>query len=107
MARRSATAAHFAAVLELAKRGQDRPAAGRDLRAHPAAPEGRDDGRTEPESDSLFDAPPMGEQERMVEAILFAVAEPVTVAELPRACRMAATRPRRWCICASAMRGGG
>jgi segregation and condensation protein B len=36
----------------------------------------------EPESDSLFDAPPMGEQERMVEAILFAVAEPVTVAEL-------------------------
>jgi segregation and condensation protein B len=32
--------------------------------------------------ESLFDAPPMGEQERMVEAILFAVAEPVTVAEL-------------------------
>ena len=32
--------------------------------------------------DSLFDAPPMGEQERMVEAILFATAEPVTVAEL-------------------------
>ena len=31
---------------------------------------------------SLFDAPPMGEQERMVEAILFASAEPVTVAEL-------------------------
>lgn len=32
--------------------------------------------------ESLFDAPPMGEQERMVEAILFASAEPVTVAEL-------------------------
>lgn len=32
--------------------------------------------------DSLFDAPPMGEQERMVEAILFASAEPVTLAEL-------------------------
>ena len=31
---------------------------------------------------SLFDAPPMGEQERMVEAILFASAQPVTVAEL-------------------------
>ena len=31
---------------------------------------------------SLFEAPPMGEQERMVEAILFASAEPVTVAEL-------------------------
>ena len=34
------------------------------------------------EEDSLFDAPPMGEQERMVEAILFASAEPVTLAEL-------------------------
>ena len=32
--------------------------------------------------DSLFDAPPLGEQERMVEAILFASAEPITVAEL-------------------------
>lgn len=31
---------------------------------------------------SLFEAPPMGEQERMVEAILFASAEPVTVADL-------------------------
>lgn len=34
------------------------------------------------ENDSLFDAPPMGEQERMVEAILFARPEPVTLAEL-------------------------
>ena len=32
--------------------------------------------------ESLFEAPPMGEQERMVEAILFATADPVTVAEL-------------------------
>jgi segregation and condensation protein B len=32
--------------------------------------------------ESLFEAPPMGEQERMVEAILFATAEPVTVAAL-------------------------
>lgn len=32
--------------------------------------------------ESLFDAPPMGEQERMVEAILFASAEPVTLREL-------------------------
>ena len=31
---------------------------------------------------SLFDAPPMGEQERMVEAILFATVEPMTVADL-------------------------
>ncbi len=31
---------------------------------------------------SLFEAPPMGEQERMVEAILFAASQPVTVAEL-------------------------
>jgi segregation and condensation protein B len=39
---------------------------------------------------SLFAAPPMAEQERMVEAILFATAEPVTLAELsarlPHAC---------------------
>lgn len=31
---------------------------------------------------SLFEAPPLAEQERMVEAILFATAAPVTVAEL-------------------------
>ena len=37
---------------------------------------------TEPIEKSLFEAPPMGEQERMVEAILFASAEPVSVAEL-------------------------
>ena len=30
----------------------------------------------------LFEAPPLAEQERMVEAILFATAEPVTIAEL-------------------------
>ena len=34
------------------------------------------------QEESLFEAPPMGEQERMVEAILFATADPVTVAEL-------------------------
>lgn len=33
-------------------------------------------------SESLFEAPPMVEQERMVEAIFFASAEPVTVREL-------------------------
>ncbi|MFQ6549591.1 SMC-Scp complex subunit ScpB [Aestuariibius sp. 2305UL40-4] len=32
--------------------------------------------------ESLFEAPPMGEQERMVEAILFASAEPVSIREL-------------------------
>ncbi len=32
--------------------------------------------------ESLFEAPPPGEQERMVEAVLFASATPVTVAEL-------------------------
>ena len=31
---------------------------------------------------TLFEAPPMGEQERMVEAILFASAAPITLAEL-------------------------
>jgi len=43
-----------------------------------------------PENRSLFAAPPMGEQERMVEAILFASADPVTVAEfvgrMPHGC---------------------
>ena len=38
--------------------------------------------RGETEEKSLFEAPPMGEQERMVEAILFASAEPVSVKEL-------------------------
>lgn len=37
---------------------------------------------SEPIERSLFEAPPMAEQERMVEAILFASAEPVTLAEL-------------------------
>lgn len=31
---------------------------------------------------SLFEAPPMGEQERMVEAVLFAASDPVTLKEL-------------------------
>lgn len=35
-----------------------------------------------PREDSLFQAPPLAEQERMVEAILFATAEPVGVGEL-------------------------
>ena len=35
-----------------------------------------------PARDSLFEAPPLAEQERMVEAILFASAEPVSVAEM-------------------------
>ena len=35
-----------------------------------------------PQEESLFEAPPMAEQERMVEAILFASSEPVTVADL-------------------------
>jgi segregation and condensation protein B len=38
--------------------------------------------RPEPQEKSLFDAPPMGEQERMVEAILFASVEPVTLKDL-------------------------
>ena len=36
----------------------------------------------EPAEKSLFEAPPMGEQERMVEAILFATVEPLTLADL-------------------------
>ncbi|MEM8537075.1 MAG: SMC-Scp complex subunit ScpB [Pseudomonadota bacterium] len=34
------------------------------------------------QNESLFEAPPMGEQERMVEAILFATADPVSITEL-------------------------
>ncbi|MFD1511281.1 SMC-Scp complex subunit ScpB [Lacimonas salitolerans] len=41
-----------------------------------------DDEQEAMQGPSLFEAPPMGEQERMVEAILFATAEPVTVREL-------------------------
>jgi segregation and condensation protein B len=41
-----------------------------------------DSARKELAEQSLFDAPPIAEQERMVEAILFAAVEPVTVAEL-------------------------
>lgn len=37
---------------------------------------------SEPIERSLFEAPPMAEQERMLEAILFASASPMTVAEL-------------------------
>ncbi len=47
----------------------------------------------QPENTSLFEAPPMAEQERMVEAILFASADPVTIKELndrmPHGCNAA------------------
>ena len=36
----------------------------------------------EPAEESLFEAPPLAEQERMVEAILFATADPVSVTEM-------------------------
>ncbi|UWQ17135.1 SMC-Scp complex subunit ScpB [Jannaschia sp. M317] len=46
------------------------------------------------ETDSLFEAPLLAEQERMVEAILFATAQPITVADLharlPHGCDAAA-----------------
>ncbi|MWD27335.1 SMC-Scp complex subunit ScpB [Aquicoccus sp. SCR17] len=47
--------------------------------------ETREDDRDEadtPPRESLFEAPPMAEQERMVEAVLFASTEPVTVRDL-------------------------
>ncbi|MEH7826801.1 SMC-Scp complex subunit ScpB [Gemmobacter denitrificans] len=37
---------------------------------------------SDPREQSLFEAPPIAEQERMVEAILFASAEPLSVAQL-------------------------
>lgn len=36
----------------------------------------------DPFTESLFDAPPLGAQERMIEAMLFASAEPLTLAEM-------------------------
>lgn len=48
---------------------------------------------TENKEESLFDAPPMAEQERMCEAILFATAEPITAKEMearmPHGCDVA------------------
>lgn len=45
------------------------------------------------DTDTLFDAPPMADQERMVEAVLFASAEPVTLrdlaARMPHGCNPA------------------
>ena len=40
------------------------------------------DGEAEQKTESLFEAPPMAEQERMVEAVLFASSDPVTVRDL-------------------------
>ena len=37
---------------------------------------------TEVQEESLFEAPPIAEQERMIEAVLFATSEPVTLKEL-------------------------
>lgn len=38
--------------------------------------------QSEPQEESLFEPPPMAEQERMIEAVLFAAAEPVSLREL-------------------------
>ena len=46
--------------------------------------------------ESLFDAPPLGAQERMIEAMLFAASEPLTLAEL-------ATRMPHGCDAAEAL----
>ena len=40
------------------------------------------DNKPEPQEESLFEAPPIAEQERMCEAILFATAEPISVKEI-------------------------
>ena len=66
------------AVSEPAAEG-DAAAVSEDVAGSGDAPVSEDLADKDP---SLFAAPPMGEQERMVEAILFATAEPVTVNEL-------------------------
>jgi segregation and condensation protein B len=45
-------------------------------------PDARTDLPPEPIERTLFEAPPLAEQERMIEAILFAASEPVTLAEI-------------------------
>ena len=56
----------------------------RELCADPTAQEDRDltDAPKDDGTGTLFEAPPLAEQERMVEAVLFASAEPVTIADL-------------------------
>ncbi|MBD3663437.1 SMC-Scp complex subunit ScpB [Sulfitobacter sp. TSTF-M16] len=51
---------------------------------------------TEEQEESLFEAPPMAEQERMIEAVLFATSEPITLKELE-------TRMPHGCDAAEAM----
>ncbi len=84
---------HRGDLCGLARAGQGRPRRpppGRELRPDRAARPPRappvsetrgagDEGDLAP---GLFEAPPLAEQERMVEAILFASAEPVTTAEM-------------------------
>lgn len=48
----------------------------------PDDPRDEDAGGPDPLTPSLFPVPPLAEQERMIEAILFATAEPVSIAEL-------------------------
>lgn len=60
----------------------DDPAQGAPEPDAAPTPEGEGDAPTEQSRDSLFRAPPLGEQERMIEAMLFATSEPLSVAEM-------------------------
>ena len=96
----------FAAVLELVQAGA-RSNCGRARRFAPIAIRRRDAmTMTDAPENSLFAAPPMAEQERMVEAMLFAAAEPLTLAELaarlPQGCDAGRGAGR---LCAGATRG--
>ena len=53
-----------------------------DLRPADLSPADLGTAKPEPIERSLFEAPTMGEQERMVEAVLFAATDPVTLADL-------------------------
>ena len=81
----------FAASLELAKAGQGAPAPVRDLRPRSRCAALEGDPMADTDGTPCADAPAqkepvrgpaLAEQERMVEAILFASAEPVTVADM-------------------------
>ena len=58
-------------------------------------------------ADGAFSVPPFPEQERMVEAVLFASKGPLSAREIAERLRRGATFPRRWRRSGGATRGAG
>ena len=59
------------------------------------------------QEESPFEAPLIGEQERMIEAILFASADPVTVKDLESRMPHGCDGLRRWRVCVNAIPDAG